>query len=383
MVFKVLAVAAVAFFGALFGAPLTVLAEDLQGPKELPPPDYKGQQYVDSSGCVFLRAGLGGQVTWVPRIDRQRRQLCGYPTQAEAARDLAKASAPEIVPAPAPAEARAAVPSVAATSADAIPPVPARAKRAAAPAARSAAAKAAVSQVAGSPVLLGGGVLTESSGFATGGQVLCPPASPILRSFPLRNGGTTLLCTDGNGALERAVVGIDRNGRAFAPIVPHGYVSAWQDDRLNPRRGMGTVAGQLAQDQVWTRSVPARLVSDTPKPRKAAKKVYVSASNAPNPAVKHGHKSVVATSTSTAPKAPLPKGNLQLFVQVGSFTVASNASGASARLAGIGLPVSAGRARINGRSVQVVYAGPFGTAAAAQAALAAARQAGFADAFIR
>jgi cell division protein FtsN len=116
-------------------------------------------------------------------------------------------------------------------------------------------------------------------------------------------------------------------------------------------------------------------VAEEPRQR-----VVLSAQNAPaQPAAK----ARVTQSTKSVPTETAPATGGRLFVQVGSFGVSANADGASARLAGLGLPVARSNGRIGGKPVQVVLAGPFGSAAEAQAALRAARGAGFGDAFVR
>ena len=57
-------------------AALPALAREPLRPAELPPPDFRGQQYVDSKGCAFVRAGTGGEDLWIPRVSREGKPLC-------------------------------------------------------------------------------------------------------------------------------------------------------------------------------------------------------------------------------------------------------------------------------------------------------------------
>ncbi|NJM84510.1 MAG: SPOR domain-containing protein [Tabrizicola sp.] len=70
---KVIAVIA----ALLTAAPLS--AQEGKQPAEPPPRDYRGQQYVDSRGCLFLRAGTEERVIWLPRVTRAGQPICGYP----------------------------------------------------------------------------------------------------------------------------------------------------------------------------------------------------------------------------------------------------------------------------------------------------------------
>jgi len=364
------------------GAALAQSVADVGGPRERPPAGFTGQQFVDSRGCVFLRAGLGGAVNWVPRVDANRRAMCGYPptfgggTRPAA---VAVAEAPEPPPAvtAAPAPTRAPVRVAAEPPPETFMPAPVRG----------------VTVAAAAPVAAPRPVLqVERPG--TGRKIACTASVPVAQRLKLTNGGTVVVCTRGYGTLEGlrapvyppdAPVGASlQRPSAQVPLgqgsgvgnghpgtvvrndlkVPEGYKLAWEDDRLNPLRGVGTAQGQAAQDQVWTRKVPA-------KPVQEVRVVRQQPAAAP----------AVTVSTKSDATAPVAGG--RVYVQVGSFGVPSNAEGALARLSALGLPVARSQGRIGGKAVQVVLAGPFGSSAEAQAALRAARGAGFGDAFIR
>ncbi len=72
---------------------------EANGPAEPPPAGFSGSQFIDSKGCVFVRAGLNGGVAWVPRVDVNRQPLCGYKPTVASAAPAAAVAASAVVPA--------------------------------------------------------------------------------------------------------------------------------------------------------------------------------------------------------------------------------------------------------------------------------------------
>lgn len=227
-------------------------AQNLSGPAEFPPASFTAEQYVDSRGCAFIRAGQGDVVDWVPRISRSRQPICGLPPSLS--RQAAPVVAPQIATAPTP---------------NTVPPP--RVVRAAAPA------------PSGTPV----GVATPAAVPMPSAQTEAMRASPnrcIIRArdgsvteirsrAPIRCGpqavhpGTSVLAAprvnavQNNASLPQMQMGTDANSYA---IVPEGYRAAWTDGRLNPMRGPRTAAGDAQMAQIWDQGVPARLNTARP-----------------------------------------------------------------------------------------------------------------------
>lgn len=391
MVLRLVSVAVLAVAAGL-GIANAQSAGDFGGPRELPPASFTGQQYVDSRGCVFLRAGLSGRTNWVPRVSRNRAPLCGYPPTFGNNQVAIVEPAPSAVPVP-PAPVAVLRPPVQVAASPTPPAVRSVAPPAVLPApVRTVPAPRAVQQPRPEqPRQISERVATRG----VTGRIGCYTDAPVAERFRLQNGGSIVLCTRGDGDVANArpprvlagaaaiapsgylegpdpaahvgMRGVGMRGATAAEpqVMPKGYRAAFTDDRLNPNRGKGTQQGWAQQDQVWTREVPARLVADVAKTQdKPATTRRVHAS-------------------TKSDYAPQPAGSGRSFVQVGTFGQASNADGASSRLARLGLPVARSSISSKGKPMQIVFAGPFGSRAEAQAALSAARQAGFADAFIR
>ncbi len=334
-------------------------------PAEFPPASYTGKQYIDSKGCVFVRAGFDGAVTWVPRVTRSRKVLCGQqptfagrPTPAPpvvanvpAVRPVPVIATPRVVAAPVPA--RPAPPRVVTVTP---PPAP----------------------VATNP--------------APGVRTACPNASAFSQQylnpsrFPVRCGPQAENPNVGRGRSSSSMLVVPA-GPEIAP--PEGYRAAFDDGRFNPNRGKGTYEGHLQMRLVWTAGVPRRLVDQNtgrdvtslfpglkfPFINMRQQKRYAAANSGTETS------RTVLSTKNVVPEQAAPSGHR--YVQVGTFGVAANAQNSAARLQALGLPVGMASFKKKGKTYRVVLAGPFSSAGQLQAALNAARRGGFPDAITR
>ena len=410
-------------------------------PAEFPPSSYKGKQYVDSSGCVYIRAGIDGNVTWVPRVDRARKQICGQqPTLV--------ASAPQAAPAPKQAEQITLNTTTPAAKAPAPKPKPKPVKVVRStpkPKPKPAPKTVKVAKATPAKTVVAAPKKTVAQHQSLSTTPACPGASPISSRYINSGARHPVRCGPQPLPTHVASAGVKATGhvqhRVIVPpapigpetrVIPHhvypdrvaaanvqipeGYRPVWTDGRLNPHRAEQSLNGIAQTRLYWTNTVPRRLI-ETKSGRDVTAKVplvypYVDIDTQSRDLgevtlvrkdgqlmkriVRHpkakakakvrqptvSTRSAPAASVAT-PKAPTAATGPARYVQVGAFSERGNAEALAQKLARSGFPARLGKATKGGKTLQIVLAGPYASKQAAQTALGQARKAGFSDAFLR
>lgn len=331
-------------------------------PAEMPPASYTAAQYVDSRGCIFIRAGFDGRTTWVPRLGNDRQPMCGgtpslaagaAPAVSPAVVPVASAPAPRAQPAPQPVRSAPVAVQVGGVPYS-VPPEPSR------PRAAGRVPTTYVQQASGQ-------LDTRWSFFDRTGPSPCTNLSPHSQMYmvpspeapelPLRCGPQMQHPVDAMREMSpRGAVWEPWNGVNPSPTAPNVY-------QLPPTYAPRWPQGSMAPGP-QSHALPPSVGPSAP-----AVRVSSSGSAA----------AVAATRGTQTASVTQPVGQGR-YVQVGTFGVPSNAQATVARLQSQGLPVVVGR---SGANLQVVMAGPFATQAEIQQALGAARAMGIRDAFVR
>lgn len=440
---KFTSIVAVAALMSALGAGIAQAQSFRDQPAEFPSASYKGKQYVDSKGCVYIRAGIDGNVTWVPRVSRKRQGVCGFkPTNvqtaasapagaADAPVQITVNSAPVAAKQPTvaarPLPQRKAKPVVVRQKAPKVvrQPVP---RSVDVPAAPITQAPVAVAQV---PSTCAGrsAISQQYSGSRTKGVVVrCgPQTAPILPSTaqvavtgtaPSHVSTTRRVTAPAKPAPAHAYtrivpkhVAINRQNTYANVAVPKGYRPVWEDDRLNPKRAEQNLAGRSQMLLIWTNTVPRRLINQktgqdvtarlplvypytsVEQQRRDLGDVTFAKRNGQlvkrivrNKKAAPAKRKPVYSSRSapkpvaTAPATPRAAG--KTYVQIGVYGDSANAQRAAQRIARMGMGARIGKSTRGGKTYLSVQAGPFG-ASSAPAALGKLRGAGYGDAYIR
>ncbi len=423
---KVLAISFVSSVLALQSVNAQSLRQD-STPAEFPPASFSGKQYVDSRGCVFIRAGVDGAVNWVPRVARDRKLVCGFqPSIANAQPTVTQtpsSNVVQIVPDTVPAQtttkvaakpvAKPATPAPVTVAAAKPAPVKRVVRTAPKPvviAAPKPAPVKTVKTVVAQPQTTAR-VSNQCSGMsAKSRQYMQHPSAKVrchsqnvspLQTASVSGAATTTIAapkvtyaapattvTSRTVAPQRGqivtpgqVSGQTRvvprhvyENRANVPRVhqpPKGYKWVWDDGRLNHHRAEQTFDGMAQTDAIYTKTLPRRLKSVP------ATNYYAGTSAQKS----SGVKTIVSSKNTPATKTVVVgQGS---YVQVAAYKTSQDAQTVARRVRAMGMPAKVGRVTRGAETYRLVLAGPFANSAQAQSALNKARSAGYANAKLR
>ena len=329
------------------GAPI-VSAKSLQegsSPVNFPPDDFAGGSFVDNDGCIYIRAGVDGSTTWVPRVGRDRQLICDRePTFGEE----------EQVAAPAVEEATPEAPT------------------------EETEQTAATEDAAPAPAVTG-----DTRPQARADTASAAPAAEA----PAADTETAAAATTASAPKPAVAAPAPTKKVAALPPVPEGYKRAWNDGRLNPLRGIPDANANRAEvftrgvvspidgrkyDIAWSNYLP-RLLYDRTTGMVVGDKfpgmIYPNLD--PSRAVPQ------ATISAKSPSPFMTRGPAKPNIQAATFADMDKARAAAQRLANAGLPTRIGKYTKDGQERQVILVGPFSTNGDVKSALEATVRLGF------
>ncbi len=397
-------------------------ASDLR-PAEDPPGDFSSRQYIDSSGCVFLRDEAGG---WTPRLSRDGSPICGYPPtlsargldgkprlraldpnagrsraelleQALSETVLTNLRPGELASDPTPMEK---LPDMGPEPASSAPMDALKAALAAAPAVRNNMSEALqpnrrLCQLLGYDDNTGASVL---GGDPSQGYCSSLPASDLSRLSFVRPLGEI------RQASAKPAIVPEAPAPSAAAATADAKVEAKKPDQPAPPppKKTTTPKPQVAKPQATKPQIskpqPSAPAVATAKPNAKTGADKTAAAKSPVKApVQPAKPEAAATKSVVLPKAPAATAGAKTaapvspglippgarYVQFGTYADPVNADRAAQVVARMGYPVLRGQDKIGGRDVQFVLAGPFSEREAIVRALDAIRRAGFRDAYPR
>ena len=371
-----------AAFVGVFGMSIGPVLASSDGPAEIPPASFAARQYVDSTGCAFVRSLNTDAPLWAPRLARDGTVLCGF-------KPSLPSPEPDVGPAP---DTDVVIKDDSDVGAVEQPLDASDVKE-----------DEAVAEALDVAEACDAAESTESSNCAAQED---PSTNFVVKRLPA---GLTVRTSDGGTlttteptfvrvpveAVDAEVAEVPEPGVTLPVSVPENMDEVEGPESVDeaaPEMQMAS-AEQTAEpealvtppapavqkvDAVPTQSKRPQLRPEASQVAKVASPESATANAQTDVVVKAKPQPVMKAATHTMP----PKLGKR-YVQVGIFGVPSNAERSIARLHALGLPVASQFMTLNGKRVKVILSGPFETHAQTKAALKQARSAGYKDAFAR